>query len=393
MVAAMSERAYAVTLFGATGFTGGLAAHYLADHAPPGLRWAIAGRNKAKLESVRRELEGTHCPPSAVLEADASNTGALLEVARSTRVMASTVGPYIQYGLPVVRAAVAGGADYVDITGEPAFVAKTIDELDADAQREQLRIVSCCGFDSIPHDLGAQLCVETLRARGGADRPMRVEGFVRSRGTFSGGTWHSAIGAFSQLRKSMPKSERRGGPRRARQLPPKIRWVPELASWAMPLPTIDPAVVVRSANASSDYGPDFRYGHYARVKRLPTVIAGAAAVGSILALSQLGPTRALLLKVRQPGDGPSAEQRHKSWFEVTFLGTAGDAKATVTVRGGDPGYSETAKMISESALCLALDRDKLPSHYGVLTTAIAMGPVLRQRLVKAGISFDVAKSR
>jgi len=385
----MSERAYAVTLFGATGFTGGLAARYLADHAPTDLRWAIAGRNKAKLEAVRKELEGTHCPPSAILEADASNSGALLEVARASRVIATTVGPYVQHGMPVVRAAVAGGADYVDITGEPAFVAKTIDELDDDARRDQLRIVSCCGFDSIPHDLGAQLCVETLRARGGEGLPMRVEGFVRSKGTFSGGTWHSAIGAFSQLRKAMPQREKSSGPKRARGIAPKIRWVPELSAWAMPLPTIDPAIVLRSANALPEYGPDFRYGHYARVKRLPTVLAGAVAVGSILALSQLAPTRALLLKVRQPGEGPSAEQRHKSWFEVTMIGTAGPAKATITVGGGDPGYTETAKMISESALCLALDRERLPSRYGVLTTASAMGSVLRERLVKAGIGFAV----
>ncbi len=393
MVRGMSERPHSVTLFGATGFTGGLAARYLADHAPIGLRWAIAGRNKAKLEAVAHALEGSPCPPSAILEADASNSGALLEVARASRVIASTVGPYIQYGLPVVRAAVAGGADYVDITGEPAFVARTIDELDADAQREQLRIVSCCGFDSIPHDLGAQFCVETLRARGGIDQPMRVEGFVRSRGTFSGGTWHSAIGAFSQMRSSMPKKEKRtSGPRRARGIAPRIRWVCELSCWAMPLPTIDPAVVIRSANALPEYGPDFRYGHYARVKRLPTVLASAVAVGSIVALAQLGPTRSLLLRVRQPGEGPSAEQRHKSWFEVTMIGSAGSAKATITVRGGDPGYDETAKMISESALCLALDRERLPKRYGVLTTATAMGSVLRERLVTAGIRFDVASS-
>jgi short subunit dehydrogenase-like uncharacterized protein len=385
----MSERPFAVTLFGATGFTGGLAARYLADHAPAGTKWAIAGRNAGKLEAVRRELEGSPCPPSAVIEADASNGGALLEAARQTRVIATTVGPYVQFGMPVVRAAVAGGADYVDITGEPAFVSRTIDELDDDAKREKVRVVSCCGFDSIPHDLGAQLCVETLRARGAGDVPMTVEGFVRSRGTFSGGTWHSAIGAFSQLRQSMPRRAKSDGPRKARGIPPRIKWVPELGAWAMPLPTIDPAVVLRSANVLPEYGPDFRYGHYARVKRLPTVAVGAAVVGSIVALSQLAPTRALLLKVRKQGDGPTAEQRHKSWFEVTMIGVAGAQHATITVRGGDPGYAETAKMISESALCLALDRDRLPDRYGVLTTATAMGPVLRQRLVKAGIRFDV----
>ena len=385
----MTERPHAVTLLGATGFTGGLAARYLAEHAPPGLRWAIAGRNKTKLDAVRRELEGLPCPPSAILEVDATNSGALLEVARASRVIMTTVGPYAQHGMPVVRAAVAGGADYVDITGEPAFVSRTIDELDADARRERLRVVSCCGFDSIPHDLGAQLCVETLRARGGADEPMRVEGFVRSRGTFSGGTWHSAIGAFSALRAAMPKAPRDAGPRRARGLPAKIRWVPELSSWVIPLPTIDPAIVLRSASALPEYGPDFRYGHYARVKRLGTAIAGAAAIGSIVALAQLRPTRSLLLKVREPGEGPSAEQRHRSWFEVTMIGTAGPAKATISVSGGDPGYGETAKMISQSALCLALDRDRLPDRHGVLTTASAMGPLLRERLVKAGMRFDV----
>lgn len=391
MVRAMSDRSYAVTLIGATGFTGGLAAHYLADHAPKGTRWAIAGRNKSKLDAVRRELEGSQCPPTAILEADATNSGALLEVARASRVVASTVGPYVQHGMPVVRAAVAGGADYVDITGEPAFVAKTIDELDADAKRERVRVVSCCGFDSIPHDLGAQLCVETLRARGGIDQPMRVEGFVRSRGTFSGGTWHSAIGAFSQIRSSMPRTPREHDPSRSvKEIKPRLHWVRELSCWAMPLPTIDPAIVLRSARALPEYGPQFQYGHYARVKHLPTVIASAVAVGSIVALAQLGPTRALLLRVRAQGDGPSAEERHKSWFEVTMIGSAGAAKATITVRGGDPGYAETAKMISESALCLAHDRARLPERFGVLTTAVAMGPVLRERLVRAAIRFDVA---
>jgi short subunit dehydrogenase-like uncharacterized protein len=391
ILARMNDRPHAITLFGATGFTGALAARYLAEHAPAGTQWAIAGRNAAKLESVRRSLEGTACPPSAVLEANATDDAALEKVARASRVIATTVGPYELHGFPVVRAAVRGGADYVDITGEPAFVDRTIAELSVDAEKARVRVVSCCGFDSIPHDLGAQFTAEKLAALGAGDRPMTIEGFVRSRGTFSGGTWQSAIEAMGRIREQRPrarKSKPEGG-RRVRSAPLRIKWVPELTAWGCPLPTIDPQIVLRSAARLSEYGPDFQYGHFVRVRSLPTVIVGVSAVGAIVALSQLGPTRALLKRVKQSGEGPTEAQRSKSWFEVTFLGRAGDLRVTTSVAGGDPGYGETAKMISESALCLALDRKKLPDAYGVITTAVAMGPVLRERLVKAGIRFQV----
>ncbi len=147
--------------------------------------------------------------------------------------------------------------------------------------------------------------------------------------------------------------------------------------------------MLRSAARLPEFGSDFRYGHYARVRSLPTVALGVSAVGTIVLLSQLGPTRELLERVKKSGDGPSEEERKRAWFEVTFLGRSGDVRVTTSVAGGDPGYAETAKMISESALCLALDRKKLPDAYGVLTTAVAMGPVLRERLVKAGIRFQV----
>ncbi len=172
-------------------------------------------------------------------------------------------------------------------------------------------------------------------------------------------------------------------------MPMRIKWVPELQSWGCPLPTIDPQIVLRSASRLPEFGSDFRYGHYARVRALPTVIAAVSAVGVIVGLTQFGPTRELLKRVKKSGDGPSEAQRKKGWFEVTFLGRSGDLRVTTAVAGGDPGYSETAKMISESALCLALDRKKLPETYGVITTAVAMGPVLRERLVKAGMRFQV----
>lgn len=385
----MSERPYEITLLGATGFTGALAAHYLAEHAPKEVRWVLAGRNERKLEEIRRSLESSTCPPRAVIKADASDRASLLRMASDTQVLMTTVGPYAEFGDPVVDAAVEAGTDYVDITGEPDFVAGSIRRLHERAEKKGLRIVHCCGFDSIPADLGAQFTVEQLAPASG---PIEVRAFVRSRGTFSGGTWHSAVRGFSRIRSKenarLPRQSPGAG-RTVGSAKRRIEWVKELGDWAVPMPLIDPEIVLRSAALSPEYGPAFSYAHNARVKRFGTVVGGMAAVGSLVALAQFRPTRELLLKVRAQGDGPSEAQRKKSWFEVTFLGKSGDRKVVTTVSGGDPGYSETAKMISESALTLVLDRRQLPERAGVLTPASAMGKLLRERLVAAGMRFHV----
>jgi short subunit dehydrogenase-like uncharacterized protein len=383
----MENRSYDVVVFGATGFTGGLVAEYLAANAPPGTSWAIAGRDERKLHALREHLTGASVPPAGVALADVANPRSLRAMAAQARVVLTTVGPYARYGAPVVEAAVESRADYVDITGEPEFVNACIDRWDAVARARGLRIVNCCGFDSIPHDLGALYTAQQL-PRG---VPMTIEGFVRSRGAFSGGTWHSAIHAFSRIRMgaARPLSRGENGARKAHRLPPRVRWVPEIGTWAVPLPTIDPEIVLRSARALDVYGPEFCYGHYAGVRRLGTALAGIAGVGGVVLLAQLPPTRALLLRVKRPGEGPSPEQRAKSWFEVTFVGKAGGHRVITRVSGGDPGYGETAKMVAESALCLARDREALPARAGVLTPAVAMGDRLRERLQQVGIRFEV----
>jgi short subunit dehydrogenase-like uncharacterized protein len=155
--------------------------------------------------------------------------------------------------------------------------------------------------------------------------------------------------------------------------------------WAVPLPTIDPQIVGFSGRLLDRYGPDFRYSHYAAVKHLPTVAAGICGVGLLVAGAQVPPIRSALLNRLQPGDGPSAETRARSWFNVRFVGRGGGKQVITEVAGRDPGYDETAKMLGESALCLALD--DLPETAGQTTTAAAMGPALRERLVKAGMTF------
>jgi short subunit dehydrogenase-like uncharacterized protein len=169
------------------------------------------------------------------------------------------------------------------------------------------------------------------------------------------------------------------------------RWERELGFWAVPLPTIDPQVVKRSAGALERYGPDFSYGHYAAVKRLPVAVGGVAGVGAIFALSQLPPARNWLLGRMKSGEGPSPDRRERSWFRVLFVGEGGGRRVVTQVAGGDPGYGETAKMLAESALCLA--GDNLPPTSGQVTTAVAMGDALIGRLRGRGISFELLESR
>ncbi len=154
-----------------------------------------------------------------------------------------------------------------------------------------------------------------------------------------------------------------------------------------PFPTIDPQTVLRSARALDRYGPHFTYSHYLVLGSLPVLVGATAGAGAVVALAQLPPTRELLLKFKDPGEGPTPQQREKAWFRVRLVGTGGGHLVTAEVKGGDPGYSETSKMLAESALCLA--HDDLPELAGQLTPAVAMGQPLIDRLVKAGIKFEV----
>ncbi|MGC1166639.1 MAG: saccharopine dehydrogenase NADP-binding domain-containing protein [Solirubrobacterales bacterium] len=386
-----AERKYDLALSGATGFTGGLTAEYLAANAPEGLSWALVGRNRAKLEAVRARLANASpaAPVPDLLEADAADRVALAEVAESARVVITAVGPYALYGEPLVAACAAAGTDYVDLTGEPEFVDRMWVEHHAEAERTGARLVHCCGFDSIPHDLGAYFTVQQLPE----GVPLKVNGYVRSNASFSGGTYHSAINGFARARQTIgaAKERRRGearpSGREIHSASPTIRHDSELGGWVVPLPTIDGGVVRRSAASLDRYGPSFTYGHHMVAKRLATIAALGAGVGAVAMLAPLPPTRKLLLKMKSPGEGPDEAQRAKSWFEVKFVGEGGGKRVVTEVSGGDPGYGETSKMLAESALCLAFD--ELPESRGQVTTAVAMGEALLERLQRAGISFRV----
>lgn len=387
----MAERSLDIVLFGATGFTGGLTAEYLARHSPARLRWALAGRSQAKLEKVRDRLAGIdpRLETMELIVADAGDAAALAGVAERTKLVITTVGPYLEFGEPLVAACAAAGTDYVDLTGEPEFVDRMWLAHHETAVASGARLVHACGFDSVPHDIGVFHALTQVDTTG----PVAVRGVVRSNATFSGGTFHSAMGvmarakqmkeAFAERRRREPKPTGRS----SRAVAGKPGRDKRLGYWLLPLPTIDPQVVQRSGAALELYGPRFTYSHFAGTKTLRYALGGAVAMGGVVLGAQVPPVRNALKSRIKQGDGPSPERRKKSWFTVDFVTEAGSKTVHTRVSGGDPGYTETAKMLAESALCLVFDAN--PPTSGQVTTATAMGANLLTRLQGAGMKFEV----
>ncbi|GGP17365.1 saccharopine dehydrogenase NADP-binding domain-containing protein [Nonomuraea glycinis] len=372
------DRPYDIVLFGASGFTGALTAAYLAEFAGPAVTWAMAGRNRTKMEAL-----GIDVP---IMYADAADPASLAELAARARVVVTTVGPYIRYGEPLVAACAEAGTHYLDLTGEPEFVDRMYLRHHATAVRTGARLVHACGFDSIPFDLGVLFTVEQLPEH----VPLTVSGFLRVHGSASGGTFHSAVSILARRRHGSEAAALRRttepapAGRRVSAGPGGLRYV---GGWALPMPTVDPRIVGHSARLLDRYGPDFTYRQHYAVRRLPTALTMAGGAAALAALARIPPARDRLLTRLRPGDGPSPEQRARNWFKVTFVGEGGGRRVVTEVAGGDPGYGETAKMLAESALCLAFD--DVPDRAGQLTTAAALGRPLIDRLQRAGLTFTV----
>lgn len=409
------SRDHDVVLFGATGYTGQLVAEYLVrHHLAGGLRLALAGRDRGKLERVRRELStidpGAETLP--LLLADALDPRALDEVASSAEVVCTTVGPYAKYGAELVAACARRGTDYCDLTGEVQFMRRTIEAHHEEAQRTGARIVHCCGFDSIPSDLGTWMMQSAMRERHGTTLD-EVRFFAgETRGGFSGGTIASLLTALDEVSRDRsvarvladPYALTPGyrGPDRRDQT--GVRHDRDLGMWTAPfvMASVNTRVVRRS-NALLDfaYGRDFRYSEASStgkgVAGLARATAMTAGLGAFVGALAIAPARRLLERrvLPKPGEGPSKEARERGYFVIRLVGK-GRTKdgAPVTLRGrvegkADPGYGETAKMLGESAVCLALDGAKLDAPGGVRTPASTMAAPLLERLRSAGMVFEV----
>jgi short subunit dehydrogenase-like uncharacterized protein len=402
-----AERDYDLVVYGATSFVGQILCRYLVRrHGTAGpLRWAIGGRSASKLDEVAT-LTGADVPR---IVADASDRGALDEMATSTRVVASTVGPYALYGSELVAAVVEAGADYCDLTGEVQWMRRMIDQHQARAESTGARIVHACGFDSIPSDLGTWFIQQRAVEQFGepcVEVRMSVKG---AKGGVSGGTAASGMQMFEEmaedpdLRKVVadpyvlapvdlrqgPKQPSIGRPRRDDRF----------ESWVAPFvmaPT-NSAVVLRShALLGQPWGRDFTYGE--------TMMTGDGLTGGVAAwamtaglamfagAASFGPTRKVIGKViPKPGDGPSEAKQHAGFFDLRFVGRtkSGQEIRTKVTGDADPGYGSTAKMLGESAVAF-LDLHPANVGGGFWTPASAFGDALIERLeTHAGVRFDV----
>jgi short subunit dehydrogenase-like uncharacterized protein len=405
-----TARTYDVVLYGATGFVGRQTVAYFASHAgvkAAGLRWALAGRNRSKLEQVQREV-GSAALQAGIVVAAADDERALDELAASASVVLSTAGPFALYGSALVAACVRAGTHYVDITGETPWARELIAQHHDAAATSGTRIIPFCGFDSVPSDIGVWMMMQAMQQRSG-EPCIGVKSAFTLSGGLNGGTFASLMnimggdGAQSLADPYLlnPPGER---PLHARDASDPVipRFDDDFNAWLGPffMSPINTRVVRRSA-ALLNYGPDFHYQEY---RRMGTGVAGGVAATTLsvgMSLSQsamaFSPVRRLAARVApKPGEGPSEASMNRGSFSCELVGTSASG---TTLHGrvagqGDPGNRATTKMVCEAALSLALDADQLPggpARGGVLTPASGLGQVLVERLRRTGMTLEVDK--
>ncbi len=400
----MSDREFDLIVFGATSFVGQILTKHLAERGAA-VNWAIAGRNADKLASVADEA-GVDVTQ---IVADAADADAMRALAERTKVVASTVGPYALYGSPLVEAVAAVGTDYCDLTGEPQWMRRMIDEHHDAAVASGARVVHACGFDSIPSDLGVWFTQQRAQEQFGEPCTSIALRVKAMKGGASGGTIASGLNLIeeargdAELRKlladpyALAPADLRNGPRQPNVGRPQRDEAS--GQWVAPfiMAATNTRVVQRShALLGRPWGPDFLYdeammvggGVGGAVKA--SMVAGG--MGAFAGMAAFGPTRSLLRKVvPEPGEGPSPEAQEAGFFDLRLYGrTAGGDEIVTKVTGDrDPGYGSTAKMLAESALAF-LDLPHTEVGGGFWTPATAFGDLLIERLeAEAGLTFDV----
>jgi short subunit dehydrogenase-like uncharacterized protein len=394
-----SSPKFDIVVYGATGFTGQLVAEYLATHyiGKDDPKWAMAGRSKEKLASVRDAIGAP--ADTALIVADGGDPASLKAMVDQTKSLISTVGPYQLYGSELVAICAATGTDYLDLCGEPVWMRQMIDAHEATAKSSGARIMFSCGFDSLPFELGVFFVQEAAKKALGAPAS-RVKTRVRDmKGTFSGGTFASAKATFAAAAKDLslvamlqnpfvltPGFE---GPKQPRAN--KSLLEEDLGSWSAPF--VMASINTRNVHRANmlmnfPYGKDFVYDEM--------VLTGPGERGEANAkklVAAVNAERMGAVDGPKPGEGPSKEERENGLYDLLFIAFAPDGKQVrAAVRGDrDPGYGSTSKMMSECAICLLRDTPQVPA--GIWTPGAAMGDKLIKRLVDhAGLSFEVEKS-
>ena len=390
------NREFDLIVFGASGFTGQIAVKYL-DKNYPTLNWAISGRNKEKLMKISND---TNKKPEIFI-ADSKNQDSLAEIAKKANVIASLAGPFNKYSNNLVHECLNHGTHYVDITGENLWVRDLIDKYHSKAVEKGVFIIPSCGYDSIPSDMGAYFCHKML------NRPIScIDGYHTGNGGISGGTTETGftmsdyktnhkIGnpfllnpgdKFTEIQKNNSKDKF------------SIRKINKINKWSAPfvMAIANTRVVRRSASLlekrQQSYGSNFVYNEYMMTKKLSSAILITLGL-AVLSFIMFTPLRKIFRPLfPTPGTGPSEKVQNEGWFESIFVVEDEDNnKFKFRVFGkGDPGYKSTARFICESALSIALDKDKISKKIsgGVLTSASGLGDVLIKRLKESGVLFE-----
>eukprot|EP00005_Dracoamoeba_jomungandri_P002855 CAMPEP_0174252828 /NCGR_PEP_ID=MMETSP0439-20130205/2190_1 /TAXON_ID=0 /ORGANISM="Stereomyxa ramosa, Strain Chinc5" /LENGTH=402 /DNA_ID=CAMNT_0015333473 /DNA_START=27 /DNA_END=1235 /DNA_ORIENTATION=+ len=395
------EREFDVVIWGATGFTGGLVVKYLATKSQKEpFRWAVAGRNKSKLEDVRKKFSVGEDVGTII--ADSGDLDSLDAMVTRTKVIASTVGPFMKYGSSLVASCAKNGTHYCDITGEAIWVREMIDKYDEEARKNGAYIVSMCGYDSIPSDLGALFVRNYIRDEL-KSKCLKVKTFIATNGSASGGTISTMLDMLENTpKKDIAKSQNthyldpdypnvKIKPDAFEKDIKSVSYDKDLKKWTAPfvMAAVNTRVVRRSSRLCN-YGDNFRYNEMFQGGFIScfTLWIGLAI---FLILMIIPFTRFFVKKfLPSPGEGPSEKKMEKSFFKHTIVAEASNGeKVWAEVRGGDPGYAETSKMLSESALCLAFDSPNFERDGGCLTPAASMGTFLIERLNENGLTFSI----
>ena len=404
------SREFDVIVQGASGFTGTLVAEYLLRQYGAGgdLRWALAGRSQQKLQEVRQNL-GPAASDIELIVADSFDKAALKSLASRTRVVLTTVGPYALYGSDLVAACVDAGTHYCDLAGEVQWIRKMIDAHHDRARETGAKIVTCCGFDSVPMDIGVWFLQDAAHAKFGSYCTSISLLVKATKGSASGGTLASMMNLIKESREDRniarvlvhpyslnPEGEREGPDRRDQQ---SVVYRDDAKAWTAPfvMAGVNTKIVRRShALAGYPYGRDFRYDESVMTGRGfsgwlkgTTMVLG---LGALVLIASFSPTRKLLQRfvLAKPGEGPDRELQQEGFFNLMQIGVLPDGKVLRSRITGDqdPGYGSTSKMLSECAVCLA--KDDLETAGGVWTPAAVMARPLIDRLrTNAGLVFDL----
>ena len=374
----MKSRKFDIIIFGASGFTGKLVCEYFfKSNDAKNITWAIAGRDENKLEEVSKKYNVDY------FLADSFDLDSLSHICSLSKLIISTVGPYMIYGENLLYACIENSTHYLDLTGEPQFVTNMYKKYRYKAIKNKSIVIHCCGFESIPADIGVN---ETLKHFN--EDNIDITFYLKTKGSISGGTWASFLNSISKPDSlAMKRIKSKTKKQISKQ---KIFYSKRFNRWVLTFPVIDKYIVYKSINSLNKFR-NVHFTQYVIQKSFFRMLILIKSIFFISILSKISIVKNYLLSLLPSGKGPSLEKRNNSWFHITITGKSKNKTITTVIKGGDPGYGETSKFISETALSIILNFDELLLKKGILTPMECAGDILTQRLKKSGILVETRK--